>query len=142
MKGDNSYRNAPFYGENFKRTETFTYLARQQDIFGQELMQQFNKMELTDVYHTGHIYDPTKRFCADDTIAEVNGKFSYPTIISYYKEFDSEERFVSIVNGHQRYANLITVYFACGVMKKVWLAPGEMKLYKLSEIEKEANESI
>ena len=142
LKGDSSYRNAPFYGENYKRTETFTYLARQQDIFRQELMEQFNKMELTKVYHTGHIYDPTKRFSSNDTIKEVNGKFSYPTIISYYKEFEGEERWVSIVNGHQRYANLLTVYFANGVMKKVWLAPGEMKLYKLSEIEKEANENV
>lgn len=138
LVGDSSYRNAPFYGKDFKRTETFTYLARQQDIFQQELMEQFNKMELTDVYHTGHFYDPTKRFCSDDTVREVNGKFSYPTIISYYKEFDSEERWVSIVNAHQRYANLITVYFACGATKQVWLAPGEMKLYKLSEIEQEA----
>ena len=134
LKGDCSYRNAPFYGEDFKRTETFTYLARQQDIFRQSYMEQFNKMEMTEVYHTGHIYDPAKRFCSDETIKEVNGKYSYPTIITYYKEFDSEERWVSIVNAHQRYANKITVYFTCGTVKTVWLAPGEMKLFKLSDI--------
>lgn len=138
LTGDDSYRNAPFYGENFKRTETFTYIARQQDIFGQTHREQFNKMELTDVYHTGHIYDPRKRFCSDETIKEVNGKFSYPTIISYYKEFDSDERWVSIVNAHQKYANLLTVYFTCGVKKVFWLEPGGMKLFKLSEILEEA----
>lgn len=133
----NSYRNAPFYGNDFKRTETFTYLARQQDVFRQYYMDQFNKMELTEVYHTGHIYDPAKRFCSDETIREVNGKFSYPTIISYYKEFNTEERWISIVNAHQRYSNKITVYFACGVTKTFWLEPGGMKLFKLSEIENE-----
>ena len=136
LSGDPSYRNAPFYGENFKRTETFTYLARQQDIFHQLYEAQFNKMELTAVYHTGHIYDPSKRFCSDETIREVNGKFPYPTIISYYKEFESDERWVSIVNAHQRYANKITLYFTCGETQTVWLAPGEMKLFKISEIEK------
>ena len=136
LAGDDSYRNAPFYGKDFKRTETFTYLARQQDIFRQRYMEQFNKMELTAVYHTGHIYDSAKRFTADDVIKEIKGKFTYPTIISYYKEFESGERWVSIVNAHQRYANLLWIQFTCGAKKDVWLAPGEMKLYKLSEIEK------
>ncbi|MBE7078642.1 MAG: hypothetical protein E7380_02130 [Clostridiales bacterium] len=134
---EESYRNAPFYGKNFKRTETFNYLARQQDIFHQYYEEQFNKMELTDVYHTGQIYDLKKSFCTDETIREVNGRFSYPTIISYYKEFDSEERWVSIVNAHQRNSNEITVHFACGKDRTFWLAPGEIKLYKISEIEKE-----
>lgn len=135
LNGDSSYRNAPYYGDNFKKTETFTYLARQQDIFRQNYMEQFNKMQLTAVYHTGHIYDPAKRFCADDTIREVNGKYAYPTIISYYEEYESGEKWVSIVNAHQRYANLLRIYFTCGEMRNVWLAPGEMKLFKLSEIE-------
>lgn len=138
LNGDNSYRNAPYYGNKFQRTETFTYLARQQDIFHQCYEEQFNKMQLTDVYHTGHIYDPSKRFCSDETIREVNGKFSYPTIISYYKEYETGERWVSIVNAHQRYANLLRVYFACGELRNVWLAPGEMKLFKISEIEQSA----
>ena len=96
--------------------------------------EQMNKMEMTEVYHTGHIYDPAKRFCSDDIITEINGEFTYPAIITYYKEFDSEERWVSIVNGHQRYANLFRVYFTCGEKRVFWLAPGEMKLFKLSEI--------
>ena len=91
-------------------------------------------MELTAVYHTGHIYDPAKRFCTDETIKEINGKNPYPTIISYYKEFDSDERWVSFVNGHQRYSNLLRVYFTNGESRVFWLAPGEMKLFKLSEI--------
>lgn len=135
LSGDSSYRNAPYYGTHFGRTDTYYALSRQQTIFRQCYMEQFNKMELTAVYHTGHIYDPTKRFCSDNIIREVNGKYAYPTIISYYKEYDSEERWVSIVNAHQRYANLLRIYFACGEMRNVWLAPGEMKLFKLSEIE-------
>jgi hypothetical protein len=136
IKGDLSYRNAPFYGENFKRTETFTYLARQQDIFRQCYMEQFNKMELTDVYHVGHIYDPSMRFCEDDTVKEVRGDSHYPAIVSYFKEFDSEERWVCIVNAHQRYSNLLTVEFTCGAKYRFWLAPGELRLFKLSEVEK------
>lgn len=136
LKGDSSYRNAPFYGEQFKKTETFAYLARQQDIFREEHMAQFNKMRLTNVYHTGHFYDPSRRFCSDEVIEEVNGKFSYPTIISYYEEFANGKRWVSIVNAHQRYANKITIKFTCGQVRTVWLAPGEMKLYPLDEVEK------
>lgn len=136
LKGDLSYRNAPFYGENFKRTETFTYLARQQDIFRQCYMEQFNKMELTDVYHVGHIYDPAKRFCSDDTVKEVRGDRHYPVIVSYFKEFDSEERWVCVVNAHQRYSNLLTVEFTCGAKYRFWLAPGELRLFKLSDVKK------
>ena len=132
---EESYRNAPFYGKNVKRTETFTYIARQQDIFHQYYGEQFNKMELTDVYHAGQIYNPEKRFCSDETLKEVDAQFGYPTIISYYKEFDTEEKWVSIVNAHQRNVNKITVTFTCGYKKTFWLAPGEMKLFKVSEVE-------
>ena len=136
LKLDYSYRNAPYFGDNFKRTETFTYISRQQEIFEQCYKEQFDKMEMTAVYHTGHIYDPSKRFCSDEILREVTGRFTYPTIITYYKEFDSEERWVSVVNAHQRYANLIRLYFTCGKNEVVWLAPGEMKLFKLSDLEK------
>ena len=132
-KLEDSYRNAPFYGKNFKRTEMFDCLARQQDIFHQYYEKQFNKMEVTEVYHTGHIYDPARRFCEDENIQEVTGRFSLPTIITYYKEFDSEARWVSILNASQRRVNEITVKFACGKVHTFWLAPGELKLFKLGE---------
>ncbi len=136
LNGDFSYRGAPFYGNQFKRTETFNYLARQQDLFNQCYAEQFNKMELTDVYHVGHIYDPARRFCADDILKEVNSDYHYPIIVSYFKEYDSEERWVCIVNAHQRYTNLMTIEFTCGAKQRFWLAPGELRLFKLSDIEK------
>lgn len=135
---DDSYRNAPFYGKNFKRTEMFTYIARQQDLFHQYYEEQFNKMEVTEVYHTGHLYNPECRLCEDEIIQEVTGRFAYPTIVTYYKEYASEERWVSIVNASQRNVNQLTVKFTCGVEKSFWLEPGGMKLFKLSELQKEA----
>jgi hypothetical protein len=138
LNGDSSYRNAPFYGNEYKRTETFTYISRQQDLFRQCYMEQFNKMELIDVFHTGHIYDPAKRLCSDEIIQELNGRFAYDTIVSYFKEFDTDEKWVVITNAHQRFANLIRLQFTCGAKRDFWLAPGEMKLFKLSDIEKKA----
>lgn len=138
LKGDCSYRNAPFYGDRHKRTEMFTYIQRQQEIFRECFEEQFNKMELTDVYHMGHFYNPSKRFTEDATISALTADWSYPVIVSYYKEFDSDERWVSFVNAHQRYTNLLRIQFACGTKKVFWLAPGEMQLFKLSELEAEA----
>ncbi len=136
LNGDLSYRGAPYYGNEFQRTETFSYLARQQKLFQQCHVEQFNKMELTDVYHVGHIYDPSMRFCADDTVKEVRGDRHYPAIVSYFKEFDSDERWVCVVNAHQRYSNLMTVDFTCGASYRFWLAPGELRLFKISDVEK------
>ncbi len=135
LNNDLSYRGAPFYGNHFKRTETFDYLARQQDLFQQCYLEQFNKMELQEVYHAGHIYDPAHRLVSDEIIKEVTAQRAYTTIVSYFKEFDSEERWVCIVNGHQRFTNLITVDFTCGASYKFWLAPGELRLFKLSDVE-------
>ena len=89
---------------------------------------------MTDVYHVGHIYDPRKRFCADEYIFDVNGKYSHPTIITYYKEYDSEEKWVSIVNADQRLSNKITLKMQSGKEHVFWLAPGEMRLEKLADL--------
>ena len=136
LNGDFSYRGAPYYGNQFKRTETFEYLARQQNLFQQCYVEQFNKMELESVYHVGHIYDPAKRFCADDTIKEVTSDYHYPAIVSYFKGLETNERWVCIVNAHQRYSSLMTVEFTCGARQRFWLAPGELRLFKVSDIEK------
>ncbi len=132
---EGSYRGAPIYFPKKEKTDTFYSIARQQDNFNRVFKAQFDKMELTAVYHLGHFYDPSKRFCADDTISDLQGKFPYPIIVSYYKEFDSEKRWVSIVNGHQRYANRIRITFISGKADEVWLAPGEMKLFDLDKYE-------
>lgn len=127
---EESFRNAPYYAPLMKKTELFDIISRQQNIFHAAFKEQFDKMEMTDVYHLGHMYNSGKRFCKDDTIENIQSKFAYPIIITYYKEFNSEKRWVSIVNGHQRFANQITVQFADGKGEKTsfWLAPGEMKL--------------
>ena len=128
-----SYRGAPFFGRQARHTETYEYMLRQQQIFNDNYKEIFDKIEMTEVYHTAHIYDPARRFCEDEYISTVNGKHSYPTIITYYKEMDSEEKWLSVVNAHQRYANHVTVNFKNGKELSCWLAPGEMKLVKLSD---------
>ena len=82
----------------------------------------------------GHIYDPSKRFCQDEYILDVNGLYSYPTIISYYNEYDGDEKWVSFVNAHQRMPNKITVTTKTGKQKVFWLAAGEMKLITVAEL--------
>ena len=128
-----SYVNMPLCGPKRMKTPTFDAIARQQYIFDCYYREQFDKMEMTAVYHTGHIYDPRKRFCADEVLLDVNGKFSYPTITTYYKEYESGDRWLSIVNAHRRLANKITLTFQNGEQRVFWLAPGEMKLIKLDE---------
>ena len=126
-----SYVGMPLCGPERVRMPMFDMIARQQYIFDCYYREQFNKMEMTAVYHVGHIYDPEKRFCADDILLDVNGKFSYPTIITYYKEYEGGARWMSVVNAHQRLANQITLKFQTGEQKVFWLAPGEMRLLKL-----------
>lgn len=126
-----SYVGMPLCGPERVRMPMFDMIARQQYIFDCYYREQFDKMEMTAVYHVGHIYDPEKRFCADDILLDVNGQFSYPTIITYYKEYEGGARWMSVVNAHQRLANQITLKFQTGEQKVFWLAPGEMRLLKL-----------
>lgn len=126
-----SYVGMPLCGPGRLRTPVYDMILCQQYIFDCYYREQFDKMEMTAVYHTGHIYDPRRRFCADDILLDVNGKFSYPTILTYYKEYESGDRWMSVVNAHQRLANRITLKFQNGREEVFWLAPGEMKLLKL-----------
>lgn len=125
-----SYVGNPFVlcGNDVLKTPLYDAILRQQAIFNAYYRSQFEKMEMTAVYHTGHIYDPQKRFCADDMLSDINGKFSYPTIITYYKEYITEKKWISVVNAHQRHANRITLKYANGKEESFWLAAGEMRL--------------
>lgn len=123
-----SFVGMPLCGPDRMRMPLFDAIKREQYIFDTYYREQFDKMEVTDVYHVGHIYDPRHRFCADDILLDINGKHSSPTILTYYKEYDSERRWMSVVNAHQRLANRITLKYQNGKEETFWLAPGEMKL--------------
>lgn len=129
-----SYVGNPMIGPERLKTPTYDAIKRQQYIFDCYYREILDKIYMTDVYHVGHIYDPRKRFCADEYIFDVNGKYSHPTIITYYKEYDSEEKWVSIVNADQRLSNKITLKMQSGKEHVFWLAPGEMRLEKLSDL--------
>lgn len=134
MRGvEDDYRNSP-YETDFRKTEMYDILARQHYIFRANFKEQFDKMYMTDVFHVFHIYEGAKRFYSDDTVIEVLGRHEYPAILTYYTEYETGEKWVSILNGHQRLSNCLTIVFANGVQKRSWLAPGQLKLYKLSEI--------
>ena len=129
-----SYVNNPIIGPERLTTPTYDAIKRQQYIFDCYYREKIDKIYVIDVYHVGHIYDPRKRFCADEYISDVNGKYSRPTILTYYKEYDGEEKWVSIVNAHQRLSNKITLKMQNGKEHVFWLAPGEMRLEKLSDL--------
>lgn len=130
---DYSYRLSPFTNYELKKTPMFDIIAREQYLFKKTFEEQFNKMELTDVYHLGHLFDEEKRFVYDEHISEILTDRKFPVIISYYKEFDSDKKFVSFVNGSQKYSNLFRITFASGDKEVFWLAPGEMRLFELKK---------
>ncbi len=130
-----SYRNSPLLGDGLK-TETFEILKRQHYIFDKFYADTFAKIEMEKVFHTGHIYDPAKRFCEDDTVKALCGRNPYPTILTYYREFESGDRWISVVNAHQRFSNQITLTFAKSLKEVTfWLASGEMRLFKLKDVD-------
>lgn len=128
-----SYVGNPMIGSKRMRTPTFDAIARQQYIFNEFYRDVFDKVTLEKVYHVGQIYDPTKRMCEDDVLTSVKGDRSYPTIVSYYREIDSDKRWLSIVNASQKFANKITLKFKNGKISEFWLAAGEMKLMEIEE---------
>ena len=134
MRGvEDDYRNSP-YETDFRKTEMYDIIARQQYIFNANFKEQFDKMEMTDVYHVFKIHEGTKRFYSDGIIEEVLARHEYPTILTYYEEYETKEKWVSVVNAHQRLSNNVTLVFSNGEQRRCWLAPGQIKLYKLSEI--------
>lgn len=132
---EGNFRNA-IYETDFRKTELFEIISRQQFIFNSSYKEQFDKMELTNVFHVGRIYEGTTRFHADDKITEVKSQYDYPMIISYYKEFDSDEIWISVVNAHQRLADKVNIWFANGKQRSEFLAPGQMLLLKYEDIVK------
>ena len=126
---DYSYRLSPFTNYGLKKTPMFDIIAREQYLFKKTFEGQLNKMELEAVYHLGDSYD--KKFVYDEHIKEIVTDRKFPVIISYYKEFNSEKKWVSFVNGSQKYANLLRISFTNDKKETFWLAPGEMRLFEL-----------
>ena len=129
-----SFRSGAFYGDKLVRTQMADVLTRENRIFRSEFMEQFNKMRLTEVYHTINYYDKSKIFKADRYISEVSGDKEYPCIISYYEEDETKRKWASVVNAHQRLPNHVTVKYSNGKYEDFLLAHGEMKLLNLSTI--------
>ena len=131
---DYSYRLSPFTNYGLKKTPMYDIVSREQYLFKKTFEDQFNKMELVNVYHLGHIYDENKRFVYDEYIKDVMVDRKLPVIISYYKEFNSDKKWVSFVNGSQKYASILRITFSKGHKEVFWLAPGEMRLFDLDEV--------
>lgn len=129
-----SYVNTPIIGPDRLTSPTYDAIKRQQYIFDSYYREILDKIYMTDVYHVGHIYDPRRRFGEDEYILDINGKYSHPTILTYYKEYESDERWVSLVNADQRLSNKITLKMKSGKEHVVWLAPGEMWIKKLANL--------
>ena len=127
---DYSYRGGPYTNFEMKKTEMFEIIKRQQYLFKVGYEEQFNKMELEYVYHFTYGKDKV-----DERLKDIYVDRPYPVIVSYYKEFNSDKKWVSFVNGSQKLANKIDVTFKNGVKEAFWLAPGEMRLFDLSEYE-------
>lgn len=123
-----NYRNSPI-DCGYKRTEMFPILARQQRIFKDNFIEIFNKIELTDVYHYNKVYEGCKEFKPDGLIKAIKCRHDYNLIVSYYKEFDTDKRWVSVVNGHQRHSNQVEITLSDDRKKSFWLAPGQMGIY-------------
>ena len=116
--------------EEMKKTEMFEIIKRQQYLFKVGYEEQFNKMELEFVYHFTYGKDKV-----DERLKDIYVDRPYPVLVSYYKEFNSDKKWVSFVNGSQKLANRIDVTFKNGVKEAFWLAPGEMRLFDLNEYE-------
>lgn len=136
---DYSYRLSPFTNYGLKKTPMFDIIAREQYLFKQRCEEQFNKMELVEVYHLNDEYYESKTFKCDDNIKDIILDRKMPVIISYYKEFDSDKKWVSFVNGSQKYANLFRITFTNGHKEVFWLSPGEIRLFDLDIVTKNEN---
>ena len=133
---DYSYRGGPYTNFGMRKTPMFDIIARQQYIFKEGYEEQFNKMELINVYHLNDNYVFEDQKQKDEDIDELILDREFPVIISHYQEFDSKKKWISFVNGSQEYTNLFRVTFKGGYKKVFWLAPGEMRLFDLDEVTK------
>ena len=133
---DQNFRNPPFETD-FRKTKTYDYISNQQFIFNTTFKEQFDKMELIDVFHAGRVYEGTKRFYAHGDIMEIKSDKDYPMILSYYKEFDTDKIWISVVNAHQSLSDRFNLYLKNGKTKSYYLAPGQMRLVSLEELLKD-----
>lgn len=131
---DYSYRLSPFRNVDLKKTPMFDIIARQQFLFKSQNEEILNKVELEDVYYLGDIYDDSRRFVYDEYITNIRLDRKLPVIISYYKENDSDHKWVSFVNASQKNSNLFRISFKGQPEVVFWLSPGEMKMFDLSKI--------
>ena len=111
----------------------FDIIARQQYLFKMGFEEQFNKMELVDVYHLNDPLYLGKKDIKDASCA-VKTDRNFPVIVSYYQEFNSDKKYLSFVNGSQRFSNLLRIVFKGDKKVDLWLAPGEMRLFDLAEV--------
>ena len=128
---DYSYRGAPYTNFGLKKTPMFDIIARQQYLFKVAYEEQFNKMELVDVYH---INDPLylgKKVEKDDNFSLKTDR-DFPVIVSYYQEINGNKKYLSFVNGSQKFSNLLRITFKGEKKEDLWLAPGEMKIFELN----------
>ena len=132
---DYSYRNAPYTNFGLKKTPMFDIIARQQYLFKVAYEEQFNKMELMDVYHLNDPLYLGKTPQNDDNFT-IKTDRDFPVIVSYYQEMNGDKKYLSFVNGSQRFSNLLRITFKGGKKEDLWLAPGEMKIYDLAEVVK------
>ena len=130
---DNSYRLSPFRNCDLKKTPMFDIVARQQFLFKSQFEDILNKVEFEKVFYLGDTYDPSKRFVYDEYIKDIKLDRKLPVVISYYSENKTSDKWVSFVNGSQRYSNLFRISFADGRNEVFWLSPGEMKMYKIKK---------
>ena len=133
---DYSYRLSPFTNFGLLKTPMFDIIKREQYLFKEANEMLLNKMELEEVYHLNDDNEYIDTFKCDEYIKDIVLDRKFLTIISYFKEFGSGKKWVSFVNGSQKYANLFRLTFANGHKETFWLAPGEMRLFDLEEVMK------
>ena len=88
-------------------------------------------MELVDVYH---INDPLylgKKVEKDDNFSLKTDR-GFHVIVSYYQVINGNKKYLSFVNGSQRFSNLLRITFKGEKKENLWLASGEMKVFELN----------
>lgn len=130
---DYSYRLSPFTNFGLLKTPMFDVVKREQYLFKQANEELLNKMELIEAYHLNDDNEYMNKFEYDEYIKNIVLDRKFLTIISYFKEFDSDKKWVCFVNGNQKYANLFRLTFSNGHKETFWLSPGEMRLFSLDE---------
>ena len=130
---DYSYRLSPFTNFGLLKTPMFDVVKREQYLFKQANEELLNKMELIEAYHLNDDSEYMNKFEYDEYIKDIVLDRKFLTIISYFKEFNSDKKWVCFVNGNQKYANLFRLTFSNGHKETFWLSPGEMRLFSLDE---------